>query len=270
MNDNIKFITKTTVKNATKYLDSLNIDIPNTKNDYQLVEFAKIIRNKEKIALMKEERTCNDEIRKIEIQTLLKTELWDLKFFLSEGIQEVDYSKWEYADTEIIFNGVNYFEYFTDFIDIINGRIIIHLKNKISKQITKNELMEIFDFLELSIIDSEKSLITKKAVKVFLIDCVFKEQKCQRIIVPGENNIFEFIEDLKNKNFICNNEQYNNEKGLSGYFLYLDYVSFCISKQYKPELKKIFIKELRKKYRYINKSKRIYSQIIKDTVFYVF
>ena len=76
-------------------------------------------------------------IEQLEISAILKTEYFDERYFYSEGIQEVDYSVWDYADTEIIFTGKNYFEYFTSFIDALGNKIILHLKNKSIKHITK-------------------------------------------------------------------------------------------------------------------------------------
>lgn len=265
-------ITKTTINNVNKYLNEKNIPFENFKNDLQLFEFAKTIRNKEKIAYMKEEKQSVG-MKKTEISIILKTELWDERYFLSEGIQEVDYSAWDYADTEIILNGKNYFEYFTSFIDVINGKIIIHFKNNVIKQIKKNELLEIFDYIDLFFVDECKNITKKKAIKVFLIDSVFKKQKYEEIkekkILQCENNIYNFLNDLKRRNYVCNQKEYSNEKGISGYFLFLDYLDFCKLNKTKPEQKKIFIQECKKNFEWKNKTKRIAKEIIKDTCFFI-
>lgn len=265
-------ITKTTINNVKKYLNEMGIHSENLKTDLQLFEFAKTIRTKEKISLMRDEQKA-EGIKKIEISTILKTEYWDERYFYSEGIQEVDYSAWDYADTEIILKGPNYFEYFTSFIDVINAKIIIHLKNNIAKQIKKNELLEIFDYIDLFFIDEGKNIIRKKAIKIFLIDSVFKKQKYEEIkekkILQYENNIYNFLIDLKKRNYVCNQKEYSNEKGISGYFLFLDYLDFCKLNKTKPEQKKIFIQECKNNFGWKNKTKRIAKEVIKDTCFFI-
>lgn len=264
------FITKTTIANVKKYLNDKGIKV-NYSDEEKLFELAKLIRNNEKIELMRKEKQLKG-IEQLEISAILKTEYFDERYFFTEGIQEVDYSVWDYADTEIIFTGKNYFEYFTSFVDVIGSKIVLHLKNKSIKHITKSELIEIFDFYDLFIFDEDKNITKKKAIKVFLIDSVFKKQKYEEIKEKEqkENNIYEFLNDLKNRNYICNNENYNDKKGLSGYFLFLDYQNFCTKNKTKPEEKKIFIKECKNNFKWICKSKRISTGFVKDTCFFVF
>lgn len=255
-------------KNIKKYLKEQNIETILTGKD--LLNFAVSVRKAELDKLIIESKQCKDLIRKYEIESLKKQEYNEL-FFISEGIQEMDYSVWDYADTEIILNGKNYFEYFTSFIDVSGKRITIHLKNNTIKHITKNELLEIFDSLFLYFIDENKNIVKKKAIKVFLTDTLYKKQKYEEIKdeEQKDNNIYKFLNDFKNRNYICNNENYNDKKGISGYFLFLDYLDFCNQKKTKPEQKKIFIQECKNNFKWIYKSKRIASEVIKDTCFFI-
>jgi hypothetical protein len=125
---------------------------------------------------MKEEKAAEQQ-RQLKIIGILKTQYWDERFFYSEGIQEVDYNKWDYADTEIIFTGKNYFEYFTDFLDVDGSKVKLHLKNNTIKYITKNELAQIFDSFDLFIVDEYRNISRKKAIKVFLLGILYRKQK---------------------------------------------------------------------------------------------
>lgn len=199
-------ITKTTINNVKKYLDEKNIPFENFKNDLQLFEFAKTIRNKEKIAYMKEEKQ-SEGMKKIEISIILKTELWDERFFYSEGIQIVDYSKYNnlflnFVPGEILFNfggnltGPNYFEFFSYFIDVYENYCQIST-NEGKKTISKRDLTEIFKEIKLYVINEHLELLEKLMIKEFLKDCLYKKQTYQ----IREERRKEIIESFKiNKN----------------------------------------------------------------------
>lgn len=177
-------ITKTTINNVKKYLNERGIHSENLKTDLQFFEFAKTIRNKEKIALMREEQKA-EGIKKIEISTILKTEYWDERYFYSEGIQEVDYSKYDklflnFICAEELYNhnkleGPNYFEFFSSFIDVFENYCRVRTNNG-PKTMKKNDLIDIFADVKLYIINDNKQHQEKLMIKEFFKECLYRKQ----------------------------------------------------------------------------------------------
>lgn len=176
-------ITKTTIENVKKYLKEKNIKV-NYSDDEKLFEFAKLLRNNEKIDLMRKEKQLKG-IEQLEISAILKTEYFDERFFYSEGIQEVDYSKYDklflnFIPGEELYNhnkllGTNYFEFFSSFIDILPNYCRVRTNNG-NKTMKKNDLLEIFEDVKLYIVNEHKQLLEKLMIKEFIKDCLYRKQ----------------------------------------------------------------------------------------------
>lgn len=169
-------------KNIKKYLKEQNIETILTGKD--LLNFAVSVRKAELDKLIIESKQCKDLIRKYEIESLKKQEYNEL-FFISEGIQEMDYSKFDklflnFIPGEELYNhnkleGPNYFEFFSSFIDVFENYCRVRTNNG-SKTLKKSDITDIFADVKLYIVNEKKQLLEKLMIKEFLKECLYRKQ----------------------------------------------------------------------------------------------
>ncbi len=175
-------INITTRKNIIKYLTDKQIKTELKNID--LLNFAIAIRKSELDDLIIEYKECKTKERKCEIQSL-KQQYFDERFFLTEGIQEVDYGKYDklflnFISGEELYNhnkltGINYFEFFSSFIDVLPNfcRVRTNAGQKILK---KNDLIDIFADVKLYIVNEYREISEKLIIKEFLKSCLYRKQ----------------------------------------------------------------------------------------------